>query len=75
MQILDDQTLASIYSKKHLYTGHIDGKVPIYVMVYVLHPRNNVYLLLKSGGKKGEKRSFLAKVSQHAPPMGVGGLI
>lgn len=69
MQILDDQTLASIYSKKHLYTGHIDGKVTIYVMVYVLHP------LLKSGGKKGEKRSFLAKVSQHAPPMGVGGLI
>lgn len=44
-------------------------------MVYVLHPLNNGYLLLKSGGKKGEKRSFLAKVSQHAPPMGVGGLI
>lgn len=39
--------------------------------IHLIH----VYLLLKSGGKKGEKRSFLAKVSQQAPPMGVGCLI
>lgn len=61
-----------------MYTGHIDGTVPIYVMVYVLHSPNTLnifYLLSKSGGKKGEKRLFLAKVSQPAPPMGVGCLI
>lgn len=45
-----------------MYIGYIDGKVFIYVMVYVLYLFNNVYLLLKLGGKKGEKRLFLVKV-------------
>lgn len=62
MQIFDDQILVFIYSKKYLYIGYIDGKVFIYVMVYVLYLFNNVYLLLKLGGKKGEKRLFLVKV-------------
>lgn len=62
MQIFDDQILVFIYSKKYLYIGYIDGKVIIYVMVYVLYLFNNVYLLLKLGGKKGEKRLFLVKV-------------